>query len=286
MSVKYPNYVNLTSSSEEQPNGRTPSPPPRKKSLSPPQAPSESISSKSTHYTSTSSPSDSPTPTYFASPPKLTPSGLNDQGVFDSALFKFRMTYAQNFTLVVSWKLLRGDTNWQEIEMSKFYKTKADASKKLKPSDTTLFNISDSVHGNFNLSEEADDSEAEEVREVRPMGRDKAKKKAPSSYVPSEFSDGAAPALFDDLLADKWKNVHSGIFSKKMKDLTSFFDMKQRQMELQEKKYTHRQEGIELHVPNNSTLLTRKKIKHKKGHIFSIIIFNKHFRTEKTTKNR
>ncbi|GJR26576.1 zinc finger, CCHC-type containing protein [Tanacetum coccineum] len=56
MSVKYPNYVNLTSSSEEQPNERTPSPPPRKKSVSPPQAPSKSISSKSTHYTSSSSP--------------------------------------------------------------------------------------------------------------------------------------------------------------------------------------------------------------------------------------
>ncbi|GJR69421.1 hypothetical protein Tco_0015486 [Tanacetum coccineum] len=64
MSVKYPNYVNLTSSSEEQPNKRTPSPPPRKKSLSPPQAPSKSISSKSTHYTSSSSPSESPTPTH------------------------------------------------------------------------------------------------------------------------------------------------------------------------------------------------------------------------------
>nr|GEW67322.1 hypothetical protein [Tanacetum cinerariifolium] len=56
MSVNYPTYVNLTSSSEEQPNERTPSPPPRKKSLSPPQAPSKSISSKSTHYTSSSSP--------------------------------------------------------------------------------------------------------------------------------------------------------------------------------------------------------------------------------------
>nr|GEU77023.1 hypothetical protein [Tanacetum cinerariifolium]GEV40868.1 hypothetical protein [Tanacetum cinerariifolium] len=71
MSVKYPNYVNLTSSSEEQPNERTPSPPPRKKSLSPPQAPSKSISSKSTHYTSSSSPSESLTPTYVAPPPKL-----------------------------------------------------------------------------------------------------------------------------------------------------------------------------------------------------------------------
>ncbi|GJY20197.1 hypothetical protein Tco_0392763 [Tanacetum coccineum] len=71
MSVKYPNYVNLTSSSEEQPNKRTPSPPPRKKSLSPPQAPLKSVFSKSTHYTSSSSPMESPTPTHVAPPPKL-----------------------------------------------------------------------------------------------------------------------------------------------------------------------------------------------------------------------
>nr|GEY25339.1 hypothetical protein [Tanacetum cinerariifolium] len=71
MSVKYPNYVNLTSSSEEQPNERTPSPPPRKKSLSPPQAPSKSISSKSINYTFSSSPSESPTPTHVAQQTKL-----------------------------------------------------------------------------------------------------------------------------------------------------------------------------------------------------------------------
>nr|GFA24267.1 hypothetical protein [Tanacetum cinerariifolium] len=71
MSVDYPNYVNLTSLSEEQPNERTPLPPPRKKSLSPPQAPSKSISKKSTHYTSSSLPSGSPTPTHVAPPPKL-----------------------------------------------------------------------------------------------------------------------------------------------------------------------------------------------------------------------
>nr|GEU81109.1 putative reverse transcriptase domain-containing protein [Tanacetum cinerariifolium] len=62
MGVKYPNYVNLTSSGEEQPNERTPSPP---------QAPSKSISIKSTHYTSSSSPSESTTPTHVAPPPKL-----------------------------------------------------------------------------------------------------------------------------------------------------------------------------------------------------------------------
>ncbi|GJZ65456.1 hypothetical protein Tco_0622152 [Tanacetum coccineum] len=71
VSVKFPNYVNLTSSGEEQANERTPSPPPRKKSLSPPQAPSKSISSKSTHSTSSSSPSESLTPTLVAPPPKL-----------------------------------------------------------------------------------------------------------------------------------------------------------------------------------------------------------------------
>ncbi|GJV43647.1 hypothetical protein Tco_1428183 [Tanacetum coccineum] len=71
MSVKYPNYVNLTSSSEKQPNERTPSPPPRKESFSPSQAPSKSISSKSTHYTPSSSPSESLTPTHVAPPPKL-----------------------------------------------------------------------------------------------------------------------------------------------------------------------------------------------------------------------
>nr|GEU65010.1 ribonuclease H-like domain-containing protein [Tanacetum cinerariifolium] len=71
MSVKYPNYVNLTSSSKKQPNEKTLSPPPRKKSLSPPQAPSKSISSKSTHHTSSSLPSESPTLTHVAPPPKL-----------------------------------------------------------------------------------------------------------------------------------------------------------------------------------------------------------------------
>nr|GEU88220.1 reverse transcriptase [Tanacetum cinerariifolium] len=71
MSVKYPTYFNLISSSEEQPNERTPSPPPRNKSLLPPQALSKFISSKSTHYTLSSFLSESPTPTHVVPPPKL-----------------------------------------------------------------------------------------------------------------------------------------------------------------------------------------------------------------------
>ncbi|GJS38190.1 hypothetical protein Tco_0563233 [Tanacetum coccineum] len=71
MSIKHSNLVNLDSSSEEHQIEKTPSPPPRKKSLSPPQALSKSISSKSTHYTSSSFPSESPTLTHVAPPPKL-----------------------------------------------------------------------------------------------------------------------------------------------------------------------------------------------------------------------
>ncbi|GJR98937.1 hypothetical protein Tco_0271111 [Tanacetum coccineum] len=69
--IKSPTYVNLESSSEEQHNERSPSPPPRKKYLSPPYAPSKSTSSRSIYQTISSSPSESPTPTYVALPPKL-----------------------------------------------------------------------------------------------------------------------------------------------------------------------------------------------------------------------
>nr|GEU58933.1 reverse transcriptase domain, reverse transcriptase zinc-binding domain protein [Tanacetum cinerariifolium] len=54
---KIPSYciVYSRSSSEKHQNEKTSSPPPRTKTLSPPQAPSKSTSSKSTHYTSSSS---------------------------------------------------------------------------------------------------------------------------------------------------------------------------------------------------------------------------------------
>ncbi|GJX85092.1 hypothetical protein Tco_0335866 [Tanacetum coccineum] len=59
------------SSNEEHQNEKPPSPPPTKKTLSPPHDPSKSTSSRSTHYTSSSSPSESPKPTHVAPPPKL-----------------------------------------------------------------------------------------------------------------------------------------------------------------------------------------------------------------------
>ncbi|GKF37028.1 hypothetical protein Tco_0113786, partial [Tanacetum coccineum] len=46
-------------------------------------------------------------------------------------------------------------------------------------SENHLIATSDSTHGGFNLNEDADDldAEEEEVQEVRPMGRDRSKKK-------------------------------------------------------------------------------------------------------------
>ncbi|GKE60241.1 hypothetical protein Tco_1510608 [Tanacetum coccineum] len=69
--IKSPTYVNLESSSEEKQNKRTPSPPPRDKSLSRPQAPSKSTSSRSTSYNTSSLHTLSPSPTQVAPPPKL-----------------------------------------------------------------------------------------------------------------------------------------------------------------------------------------------------------------------
>nr|GEW25836.1 hypothetical protein [Tanacetum cinerariifolium] len=70
MSVKYPNYVNLTSLSEEQPNERTPSPPPRKKSLSSPQDPSlAKVHTTPLHHHQPPGPSNPSSPPRVSRPP-------------------------------------------------------------------------------------------------------------------------------------------------------------------------------------------------------------------------
>ncbi|GJR10966.1 hypothetical protein Tco_0793618 [Tanacetum coccineum] len=63
--------IKFTQHQEKNQNEKTSSPPPTKKSLSPPHAPSKSTSSRSTHYTSSPSPCESPTLTHVAPPPKL-----------------------------------------------------------------------------------------------------------------------------------------------------------------------------------------------------------------------
>ncbi|GJS43666.1 hypothetical protein Tco_0568709 [Tanacetum coccineum] len=72
ISVKSPTYINLESSNEEHQHKRTPSPPPRNKSLSPPHAPLKSTSSRSTYQTTSSSPNNwPPGPSNPSAPPRV-----------------------------------------------------------------------------------------------------------------------------------------------------------------------------------------------------------------------
>ena len=125
--------------------------------------------------------------------------------------------------------------------MPKFYKTKEKALKKSNALETTSHATPDSPHGGFYLNEEVDDSSEEEVRDGRPTGRDKDKKKTSSASIPSESS--VATPLFVDRLVDKWKNIASGFFSKKKEAQESCLEMKHQQMELEEKA---RQQQMEL----------------------------------------
>ncbi|GKF59712.1 hypothetical protein Tco_0176498 [Tanacetum coccineum] len=81
--------------------------------------------------------------------------------------------------------------------MPKYLKNcKGGASKKSRTSETTSHGTSDSAHFGLNLNNEADDSEDVEIQEVRPIGRDKSKKKAPSSTARGEHG---AELELDDL---------------------------------------------------------------------------------------
>ncbi|GKA21802.1 hypothetical protein Tco_0707764 [Tanacetum coccineum] len=62
------------------------------------------------------------------------------------------------------------------------------------------------THIGLGQNDEATDSEDVEVQEVRPMGRDKSKKKASSSTVCLESSVAGEASLVDELL-NKWSHV-------------------------------------------------------------------------------
>nr|GEY70751.1 hypothetical protein [Tanacetum cinerariifolium] len=81
---------------------------------------------------------------------------------------------------------------------------------------TTAFNTSNLAYSGFNLNNDAthlNDDEDEEVREVRLMSSDKAKKKLSYSSIPSQ-SSATAPLAFVNMLVGQWKNVHSRLFFK------------------------------------------------------------------------
>ncbi|GKA25256.1 hypothetical protein Tco_0711365 [Tanacetum coccineum] len=110
-------------------------------------------------------------------------------------------------------------------------------SKKYKTSETT----SGSAQGGFNLNDEAGGSE-EEIREERPIGRDRAKKKASSSSSRSATSSVAGGGLVD-LVADKWKSIKLASRGKKNEQQDSCIQLKNRESDIQD---ATRREAAEL----------------------------------------
>nr|GEW36295.1 hypothetical protein [Tanacetum cinerariifolium]GEW56579.1 hypothetical protein [Tanacetum cinerariifolium] len=86
----------------------------------------------------------------------------------------------------------------EKIEMPKFYKSKQIIFQKIKDTKTTSQSNSDSAHIGLNLNDEAADSMDVNVQEVKPMGQDRAKKKASSYGARSKTSIAESELELDD----------------------------------------------------------------------------------------
>ncbi|GKC87740.1 hypothetical protein Tco_1148389, partial [Tanacetum coccineum] len=124
-------------------------------------------------------------------------------------------------------KAKKDHSAWKQVEMPSFYSKQNTSSKKAKTSKTT----SCSGQGGLNLNEEAN-GYGEEVWEVRPIGRDRAKKKTSSSSH-SEASSAAGGGLVD-IVAGKWKSLKSVSWGEK-KQQQSYIDLKNQELDIHEK---------------------------------------------------
>ncbi|GJR03414.1 hypothetical protein Tco_0526398 [Tanacetum coccineum] len=123
---------------------------------------------------------------------------------------------------------LKDHSAWKQVEMPLFYSKQNPGSKKAKTSETT----SGSTQGGLNLNKEADGSR-EEVPEVRPIGQDRAKKKASSSsHSESSFVVGGGLV---DLVTDKWKSLKLLGYGKKKEQQQSYIDLKNQELDIEEK---------------------------------------------------
>ncbi|GJT01037.1 reverse transcriptase domain, reverse transcriptase zinc-binding domain protein, partial [Tanacetum coccineum] len=117
-----------------------------------------------------------------------------DLNVYKKALAEYKAQYEHPFTLESCWNILKDHVAWKCVEMSNFYKKErvAKNSRLPKPPQSQHKVV-------FNLNDKADDSE-EEIREERPIGRNRAKKKASSSsrYESSSVAGGGLVELIVD----------------------------------------------------------------------------------------
>nr|GEU93209.1 hypothetical protein [Tanacetum cinerariifolium] len=123
-------------------------------------------------------------------------SGSCDLNVYPKACAKYKLMYRHDFTLEACSNLLKDHQGWLVVEMPSVYKN-TKGRKKSKTFEIT----SGSAYGDFNLDNEADESE-EETQQHRSMGPDHSKAKKKSSGSSHEGSSS-----FVDLVDDKFFNI-------------------------------------------------------------------------------
>nr|GEW26941.1 hypothetical protein [Tanacetum cinerariifolium] len=109
--------------------------------------------------------------------------------------------YDHDFSLEPCWQILKEHLAWKQIEMPAIYAKQNPGGKKAKTFETT----SCSAQGGLNFNDDDAAGSDEEVREVRPMGRDQARKKKSSTSSCSEASSAAGGCIVE-MVADKCKS--------------------------------------------------------------------------------
>ncbi|GJT93138.1 glutathione S-transferase T3-like protein [Tanacetum coccineum] len=168
-------------------------------------------------------------------------SGACDNTIYQEAEIEYRTIYRSAFALTECWKILKDHSKWRKFEMPKFLKSKKTSSKKSRTSETTSQGNSDSAHIGVDLNDEAADSEDVEVQEVRPMGRDRAKKKGSSSGARSESSVAGDPSLVDALVT-KFTMVATPFFPSRKESSSEYLRIKERELELKDQRRREQEE--------------------------------------------
>lgn len=173
-------------------------------------------------------------------------SGACETTVYQEAEQEYRAIYNHPFALTECWKILKDHPKWKRVEMPKFFKSRKSSSKKSKTSENTSQGNSDSVHVGVNLNDEAGDSEEVAVQEPpRPMGRDRAKKKAAASSSSVARSEGSLAGDHNlvDALVSKFTMAAAPFFSQRKESSSEYLQFKNRELEVQERR---RQEEAEI----------------------------------------
>lgn len=117
-------------------------------------------------------------------------SGIIDELILQQALEEYRAQYLNTFSYVQVWRILKDRVKWKRQKLSK---VQGGSSKKSKTSESTSHNTSESTHWPIDLNVDVEENEVEE----RPVGREKAKKKAATSTSSAVPNDPCYTALMD-----------------------------------------------------------------------------------------